>query len=192
MLGKYKYYFRKPRSEIVKDIFYSLAVGGAIALALTSPYFGVNLIKKYPDWRKHSKKKIYDTFYILKKRGFIKMEKKNHQIYIALTEEGKKKAGIFQIDSLEIKKPGKWDKKWRVLIFDIAQLKRVYREALRGKLKSLGFYQLQKSVWAHPFNCQAEVALLKDFFGLTEKEFRFMIVENIGDDKEIKKIFKLA
>jgi len=78
------------------------------------------------------------------------------------------------------------------LIFDVAQLKRTYREALRGKLKELGFYQLQKSVWVHPFNCKAEIELLKDFFGFSEKEMRLMIVENIGNDKELKKLFILT
>lgn len=192
MDSKYKYYFKKPRSEIVKDILDACLTSGLVMIAATSPYFLINLLKTYPKWKKYPHKKVYNTFYRLKKQGLIKVESKNKQIYISLTRDGRKKAGIYQINNLKIGKPKKWDKKWRALIFDVAQLKRTYREALRGKLKELGFYQLQKSVWVHPFNCKTEIELLKDFFGFSEKEMRLMIVENIGNDKELKKLFILT
>ena len=118
---KYKYYFRKPRSEIVKDIFKAIAVTGAIAIAATSPYFIVNLLKGFKKFKKYSKKQVYSTFNNLKKAGLLKIDKNNRQIYISLTEEGKKKAGMFQIDALEIKKSEKWDGKWRLIIFDIGE-----------------------------------------------------------------------
>jgi len=194
MMGikKYKYYFTKPKSEIVKDVVTWLAIGGAICIAATSPYFLINLLNSHKRWRKYPKKKVTDTFYNLKRQGLVKIRKKNHQIYITLTEEGKKKAGMFQIDNLKIKRPKKWDKKWRIVIFDIAQLKKSYREAFRGKLKELGFYPLQKSVWIYPFDCQAEIDLLKDFFGLSEEETKLIIAENIGNDNKLKEIFRLS
>jgi hypothetical protein len=163
-LRKYKYYFKKPKSEIVKDILKFLVTIGALCVVATSPYFVPNLMKGYLKWRKYPKKKLSDTFYQLRKRGLIRFENKKGQIYIYLTEKGKKLAGLLQIDELKIKKPKKWDKKWRILIFDISQLKKIYREALRGKLKELGFYQLQKSVWIHPYDCRAEVEILREFF----------------------------
>jgi len=143
-LKKFKYYLKKPRTEIVKDALYWLMVVGAVSIAATSPFFLTNLFKGYKRWRKYSKKKVWDTFYNLKRQGLIKIKKKNYQIYISLTEKGKAKAGWLQIDALKIRKPNKWDKKWRIVIFDISQLKKLYREAFRGKLKELGFYPLQK------------------------------------------------
>ncbi|MDI6591689.1 MAG: hypothetical protein QME61_02000, partial [Patescibacteria group bacterium] len=137
------------------------------------------------------RKKVYDAFYQLRKEGCIKLEKKNHQIYISLTKKGRKKAGWLQIDSLKLKRPRKWDSKWRIVIFDISQLKKLYREAFRGKLKQLGFYCLQKSVWVYPFDCRDEVELLRNFFGLSKKELRLIVAEDIGEDSWLKKIFKL-
>ncbi len=195
-LRKYKYYFKKPRSEIIKDIFNWLLIAGAVGVAATSPYFGINLWKEFKRWgqkrKKYSRKRTYDAFYNLRRQGLIEIQKRNHQIYIALTEKGRKKAGWLQIDSLKIKRPKKWDGEWRVVIFDISQLKRLYREAFRGKLKELGFYPLQKSVWLHPFDCRAEIELLKDFFGLSEKEIRLIIAKDIGSDIQLKQFFNLA
>ncbi len=190
-MTKYKFYFRKPKSEIVKDILLWLFMGGAIYIAATSPYFAFNLWKNFRKWSKGKKKRVYDTFYRLQKEGCIETTEKNHQIYIKLTQKGREKAGWLQIDNLEIKKPKKWDKKWRIVIFDISQLKKVYREAFRGKLKELGFYPLQKSVWITPFECCNEIKLLKEFFGLTEKEVRLIEAINIGEDDYLKKVFKL-
>jgi len=191
-IGKYKYYFKKPKSEISKDIFSWLLIAGAVYIAASSPYFIRNLLTGYKKWQKYPKRKVYDTFYMLRKKGYINIGKRNRQIYISLTKEGKKKAGVFQIDALTIKNPKKWDKKWRIVIFDIAQLKKTYREAFRGKLKELGFYPLQKSVWVYPFDCQAETELLKDFFGLSDQEMRLIVADNISKDDQLRKSFKLT
>lgn len=193
-IKKYKYYFKKPKSEITKDIFKLILITGALTIASTSPYFAKNIVTYYKHYKKSKKyppKKIIDTFYNLKKHGLIDIKNQNHQIYISLTKKGKEKANWMQINDLKINKPKKWDKKWRVIIFDISELKRVYREALRGKLKELNFYPLQKSIWIHPFDCGAEIELLKNFFGLSDNELRIIIAENIGNNLKFKKIFGL-
>lgn len=191
-MGKYKYYFKKPKSEIVKDILGLLVLSGAVAIAATSPYFIQNLLREFKKLNKYSKKKVYIAFYDLKKSGDINFYKKNNQLYFSLTKKGKKRAGWMQVDSLRIKKPRKWDGKWRVLLFDIVELKRFFREALRSKLVGMGFVMLQKSAWIIPYECRDEVETLKSFFGLSNKEVRLLTVQNIGEDKEYKKYFKLT
>lgn len=190
-LKKYGYYFKKPRAEIVKDIFRWLMISGAVYIAASSPYFVRSLLKEHKRWKKYSKDKIYDTFRNLRKQGLIEIKHDGRQIYISLTEGGKKKAGYMQINDLKIKKPKYWDGKWRIVIFDIIELKKMHREAFRGKLKELGFYQLQKSVWAYPFDCEAEIELLRSFFGLRENELRLIVADKAGNDSEMKEKFKL-
>jgi len=92
---------------------------------------------------------------------------------------------------LQIKKPKHWDHKWWIVIFDIAHTNRIKREALRGLLKRLDFYQLQKSVWVCPYDCRDEVEVLKDFFGLTDKEIRLIVASDIGADSFLRNIFKV-
>ena len=79
-----------------------------------------------------------------------------------------------------------------MLTFDIAHKRKILREALRGKLKQLGFRQFQKSIWIHPFDCRVEIALLKVFFGLTDKEVQLIIAENIGSEEEWRRIFRVS
>lgn len=176
----------------MKDVLGWFAIGGVVAIAATSPYLVSNALRVFAKRKKYNKRSVQNVFYRLRKEGSIRIDRQGRQIYISLTETGKRRAGRFQVDSLRIKKPKRWDKKWRIVIFDVADAQRVKREALRGFLKRLGFYKLQESVWIFPYDCADEVGLLRDFFGFTQEELRFMIAENIGEDEEIKRQFHLT
>lgn len=190
-LRQYKYYFRKPKSALVQDILSWILIGGLIAIAATSPYFVQNLVRSYKQWRRYPGRKISAAFYLLKKERLLEIKNKNGQIFVSLTPEGRMKAGMFQINHLKIAKPKTWDKKWRLLLFDISEKKKIIREALRGKLKELGFAYFQKSIWLHPFDCTAEIDLLKRFFGLSDNEVELIIASHIGKDKKWKNVFNL-
>ena len=190
-MSKYKYYLKKPRSEITKDILLALAVSGVVAVAATSPYFGANLARILSKQKKYKPKKTYDAFYRLRKQGYINIHTRNRQMYISLTEEGRKRAGIYQINNLEIKRPKRWDRKWRLVLFDIEELQRMKREAFRGILKNLDLKPLQQSVWIYPYECRDEIDLLRSFFGLKQGELRYIITNKIGEDGEWKKEFGL-
>jgi len=191
-MEKSKGYLRKTRSEIVKDILKVLAIAGLLCIAASSPYFVRNVLRSYKNWKKYPKKKIQSSFHNLEKQGLIRVRKKNDKIFISLSEKGKKKAEMLQIDELEIKKPEKWDGKWRLVIFDIAQLKKIHREGFRKKLQELGFYPFQKSVWLYPFDCRKEIELLKNFFELSDGEVKLVVAEDIGQNKFFQKFFQLS
>lgn len=186
------------KGEIVKIILKGLLYGGGIIIASASPGFIPRIIPRLIKYARYEKKrkeiekrKFYNAFNYLRNQGLVEMEYRGKQLYISLTEEGKKKVGKYQIDDLEIKKPFRWDKKWRVLIFDIDEKNKAKREALRGKLKELGLYQLQKSVWVCPYDFFKEMDILRRFFGLESSEMKMITASEIEGDKEIKIFFRL-
>src|SRR3989338_8740607 len=71
------------------------------------------------------------------------------------------KKGVIWCRRLSIKyfqiKHKQWDKKWRVVIFDIPREFNRERDVLRGKLKEFGFYMLQESVFIFPYPCENEL-----------------------------------
>lgn len=171
-------------------------MAGAIYIAASSPYFAFSLSRNL--WKALGKNKplakkdqrFKNAFYYLKNRGYLEIHKKNHQVYIALTARGRKKAGKYLIDDLKIKKPKRWDKKYRIVIFDIPNITRIKRDVLRGKLKELGFYRLQQSVWGCPYECKKEINILKEFLGLSSKEL-LVITGNMENDKFLRRFFQL-
>lgn len=110
---------------------------------------------------------------------------------LVLNDMGKRKALTYRANNMKIERAGIWDKKWRVVIFDIPEDEREARDALRGHLESMGFFVLQRSVFAHPFNCRNEIDFLIELYGIREY-VRFMVVEYIDNETHLKKFFKLG
>lgn len=82
------------------------------------------------------------------KTGYIEKIEKKGEVYIRLTSQGSKKiTRDFPLLTLQKRK---WDKKWRVAIFDIQEINKSARDGLRKKLRELGFGMIQKSVFISP------------------------------------------
>jgi len=187
--------------HVARSILRGVLWSGMFVVACGSPNFVPKILPKIARRISHkigkSKgdkseiRQFSNAFYYLKRRGLIEIQKKRGQIYIFLSKEGKRLAGKYQINDLKIGKPKKWDKLWRILIFDIKEGSRMKREALRGKIKELGLYQLQKSVWVCPYNFHKEMGLLREFFGLDSDEMKIVTAYEIENDKKIRKYFNL-
>ncbi len=160
----------KPYGTITKTILISLAMGGAIILAATSPRVATLLFKyllKKTNRKVMKQKEFALAFSRLKiSRLIIIKEKGDGTFVVELTEKGKRKIQEIQFEELHIQKPKKWDGIWRIVIFDIPKTKNNARDALRQKLKHLQFYQLQESTWVHPYPCNQEIEFLVELFGV--------------------------
>jgi DNA-binding transcriptional regulator PaaX len=192
---------REKGNEYAKKILLGLAVAGVVIVAANSPSFArkapglvYDLIrKKINAGKKEDKKKnYYNAFYYLKGQGLIDARYRHGQLFIALTDAGRKRAGRYQIDDMAIQPRKYWNHKWHILIFDISDKHKVKREALRGKLKQLGLFQLQKSVWVYPYAFKKEMKLLRDFFGLSRSDMVIVTATHIENDEAIKKYYDLA
>lgn len=147
-----------------------------------------------PDLRRPSK--YNPRFYVktvysqLLERGWLKLEQKGNRKYTRLTPAGREELSKYLLDDIEIRKPRKWDKKWRVLIFDIKEFKKKTRERLRYRLMSLGLARLQDSVYVYPYDCEELLTLLKAYFKLGS-EVIYMTVDKIENDRWLREDFEL-
>jgi DNA-binding transcriptional regulator PaaX len=111
---------------------------------------------------------------------------------IKLTEKGKLLATEYCfLKNLKIRDK-KWDGRWRILIFDVPEKLRKGRNALRWKIRKLGFCELQKSVFVIPYECKKEIDFIVNYFSLG-LYVHYGILEIIGEDvnSRLKKVFKL-
>jgi DNA-binding transcriptional ArsR family regulator len=128
--------------------------------------------------------KLYDS-----KLVDIKQEK-DGTWKMVLTENGKEKVLQYNLGEHAIVIPKHWDRKWRIVLFDIPEEKRRGRDMLRGWLKKLKFHQLQASVFVHPYDCRDEYEFLVEMYGL-RKYVRYAVLKEIDNEKHLKKIFHL-
>ncbi len=132
----------------------------------------------------------YYTLANLKRNGYLQKNKIDKEILYKLTPQGIKLLKKILIEKKLKKKCKRWDKKWRILVFDIPENKRIFRDNMRKILKEIGFYRLQKSVWIYPYDViDCIYALIP-----TAKEakwFNYITAESINREDEIKKYFNL-
>ena len=134
---------------------------------------------------------IYISINRLKTRGLIKADSQSD--IFRLTKKGEKEAFLAYTNAERKKykliKP-KWDGKWRMILFDIPEKKRKYRDYLRELIKFLDFKELQKSVWVSPYPIPDYLRQI-----LAEERIlyhtRMITTSSIDYDKDLRKLFSV-
>lgn len=181
----------KKYRNLMKNILKALAVGAGIALALSSPRGTRRFLRGVRDeWDKKNTRRALER---LRERRLVAFrEIKDGTIEVLLTQEGYQKMEEWNLEELRITKPKKWDRRWRIVAFDIAEKRKRAREALRSLLKQLSFYQLQKSIFVCPYSCEAEIKIIKDTFHIPVFEVLYFSTDMIPREEFLKKKFGLV
>lgn len=182
------------KAKITKAILISLMIGGFITVAAITP----NAIQLLGPFVGKSKRGLHNRRYYLKStigrladRGLIVFKKsRTGKIYARLTNKGKHELLKFRLEELTVNKPWRWDGKWRIVTFDIKELKRRERDQLRQELMNLGFVHLQNSVWVYPYDCDEFITLLKTYYRLG-KSLLYLVVEKLENDLWLRETFGL-
>lgn len=115
----------------------------------------IRSLKMKHEWRRASdRKKFSKLIYNLKRRGLIKINNLENKKAIMLTSPGEARA--LRIKYKIIDKKRRSDGRWQMVIFDIPENKRRFRDILRENLSFLGYKILQKSVWVCPYDVGKE------------------------------------
>lgn len=127
----------------------------------------------------------------LARRGFVTFENVGGRKYARITEKGKRfLAYEQQRAALAVTVKRRWDRRFRIVMFDIPERRRSIRIQLRRTMRETGFLRLQDSVWVYPYDCEDFVALLKSDLHLG-KDVLYTVVEKIENDAWIRRHFKL-
>lgn len=183
-----------PKAKVTKVALCLLAVASLPVLVFMAAAMGnaVQVFGQFKTSKHFSKKQITDSFVYLRRQKLIEyMSEKNGKTIVRITKKGETKLRAFTIDLIKIKKPGIWDRKWRLVMFDIPMRFTKGREALRYHLKELNFFQFQKSAWIYPYPCEDEIIFVADFFGVG-KYVEILVVESVLRDEKLKKHFHLS
>src|SRR6185369_2128029 len=167
-------------------------LGGAALGCSYSPkqsFHIVGTIKR--EWKKINKQSLERAIERLYETHLIDISSnKDGRLKIILTEDGKKRALFFNLNKFEIKKPAIWDKKWRLVVFDIPEEQRKIRNIFRDWLRRLDFYRLQDSVFVFPYDCKKEFDFLVELHQI-RRYARFIVAQEIDNELHLKKIFRL-
>jgi len=168
----------------LEDLFEDLAdAGGLMSFSYKQVYGFVP--------RRYRKRNFYKSVsYALKTKRIEKIIKKD-EVYLRLTGQGKRK--LVRDFPLVRFQNSHWDGFWRVLPYDIKEIKRYQRDRLRNKLRELDFKQFQKSVYLSPHPFEKEMS---DFLETLKLEGKVSIllcqkIQGIDNKQLARKLWRL-
>lgn len=128
----------------------------------------------------------------MKQSGLVEYSKLGTgDLFVTITKHGINRLTLSEFRDLRIPVPNSWDGRWRLVLFDIAETKRRSRGSLRGKLKKLGFYKLQKSAWVYPYACENEIEIVRQVYRIPDHDIVVVEVNAISRENELKEYFKI-
>lgn len=180
------------RISIQKVLLRTVAAAGLLSVSLLAPN-ALQILKLVDGNKKRSKNPKYligTAFEKLLGGGMIEFVTTKNGKFVRLTESGKRKLGEAISRAPDSCKKKRWDKRWRVVIYDIREQRRSMRRRVQRTIQSFGFCMLQQSVWVYPYECEELIILLKANFKIG-KDLLYMVVEKIENDAGLKNHFNL-
>ncbi|MEK9131335.1 MAG: CRISPR-associated endonuclease Cas2 [Patescibacteria group bacterium] len=178
---------RLGKGELQKIILQIVGTVGLLAVAVLAPNAIQALSKLGIIGQKRQREVISLTRKQLVKNKLL-TEQKN---ILKLTPKGEAKLRQLELNDFKFKRPARWDRKWRILMFDIEESRNVLRNKIRKTLAAIGFLRLQNSVWIYPYPCENLIALLKADFQIGS-ELLYITADSIEYDIELRKSFDLS
>lgn len=164
----------------------AVQVAGLIALTVAVPNAigGLAKIGLLPGARRR------DTL----RRSYQRLVRSGHLRFegnlLRLTVKGERELHLLMLRQHSRQEKKRWDKKWRVIIFDVPERKKGLREKVRNEVRAIGFVRVQDSVWIYPYDCEDLITLLKADLHIG-RELLYMIVDELEGDEWLRKKFGL-
>lgn len=174
------------RRNLQKLVLQTVATVGVLSIAMIAPNVIGAMAKLGIIPNNREKEYISSSARKLVKRGLLSYNGKKY----CLTPDGEKLLHRWQFADFRLRKPKRWDKKWRVIIFDIPEQKKHIRNQITMLFRQAEFLRLQDSVWVYPYDCEDVVTLLKTDFGIG-RHLLYLIVDELENDKHLREDFCL-
>jgi hypothetical protein len=181
-----KEYRRMARGNVARTILEIIGTAGFVSTTLLAPNvlgalykIGENKQKRWYVWNKIKE---------LEQKGLLTRSINNSRYQ--LTKKGRDMVAGYEIGKIKIRKPLRWDGRWRLVIFDIREHMRAARDELRDMLNVLGFRKLQNSVWVHPYPCADVISLIKRKHNLGNAVL-YLEVDVLENDRDSRDFFNL-
>ena len=170
-------------------ILRTLLLAGVVSIAILAPN-ALQVLQMFNSKNKRYRSPRYVESVIgrLIKKKLIAVRMDSGEKILEVTPLGERvllRAGVHKIP-----KRKSWDGKWRIVMFDVSEKRKMTRERIREELRGFGFVRFQDSVWVFPYECNELIALLKTDV-LIGRSVRYIIADYLENDALLRKHFGL-
>ncbi len=149
-------------SKLVDEVLRFSALGVMVGTMLIAPNAvqaldkPIKLLCKSLSERERAREAMRVVRY-MKQKGYLVG---SYEHGLQLTEKAQKRLKRIELDDIIITARQHWDKRWRIILYDIPEQKRKARRVISCELRRIGCFQLQESAWISPFPCRQEVSTI--------------------------------
>jgi len=141
-------------------------------------------------WKEYYASSVRDGVEKLLRKGKVEMREVGGVTEVKITNKGRNEVIKLKMGELGIQKLPIWDKKWRMVFFDVDELNKTKRDQLRKWLLKLGLKRMQRSVFVYPYPLEKEIRFLREVLGVPHG-VKLVTAELIENDDDLKEIFDL-
>lgn len=177
--------------SIQQKILLTLLGGVALGCSLSPSQYFKTLRQVRREWKNIDQRNFNRSLRALSREKFVEeKESADGSFKLVLTASGKKQAKKLDFigKAINFKKPKHWDGKWRVVLFDIPEKDRLFRDILRDHLYKLKFRKLQHSVFVSPYPYENSILELTELYG-AQRYVRVITGTKIDNESDLKKHF---
>lgn len=177
-------------SQLVDDVVCFMATSGLVTATVLAPNVVIALRtplrKLYSTLdRRQREREAWRVVYYMKSQGYLAGD---YEHGLQLTEKALRRLRQIQLDDLVIVPLRRWDGFWRVVSYDIPEDKKSARNAFGNRLRQMGCFQLQRSVWISPFSCREQVAVAAAHYG-TDEHVTYFEARNLDNEAVLRRRF---
>lgn len=165
----------------------TLGVAGLAGVTVVAPNAlqGLGFLLKRSPARKVNHQTILNE---LRRQGLVHIIQNDKSLTYTLTPAGIHRLQRVMIDNVDIPVPAQWDKKWRLVTFDIPVQFSKQRSYFTSRLQGLGFVMLQRSMWAYPFPCFDQVEQVAGYYNVLR--YCTLMEVSLLDDLSTRRLVK--
>lgn len=184
---------KKQISKKGQEILTLLAKGGTLEFRRSPHGYFCVIGKDRALWKRFQRKTLLYAIQALFKKKFVVIDERleDGHTKISLTEEGKNFSKKLQSVFGAMRDATAWDKKWRLIFFDIPEEKKKMRDAFRYQLQKTGCAEFQRSVFIYPHPCFQEIESLAEELGVKE-HIVLVTAETLSNEFRFKNQFGLS
>lgn len=185
---------RAKRQKIQNAVLASVYLTAGLGLILMAPNAArlLKYVEKYIGPKPRLNRRMSQAINRLRERGLVERVQTDKGVALRITDKGAELATILEEEEkiFGMRKPKKWDYKWRIVIFDIWERRKGVRDRLRTLLQRNGFVKIQNSVWVYPYDSEELFVFLRTNLRLG-KGILYIVADEIEHDNALRKHFNL-
>lgn len=182
---------RELTAKLIDELIRFGAFGAALSAAIVAPNIMQaldgplrNLFNQLDTREKE--REIQRVIRYMKQQGLLAG---SYEHGLQLTDKARQRLAKTDFENLRAEPQAIWDKRWRIILYDIPEHHKSARNAFARRLRLFGCFQLQKSTWITPFPCRDGITTLAAQYDV-DKNVTYFEAINLDNEKILKKRFQ--